>query len=378
MIFVSGMFRSGTTFIARVLNKHKDIAFASDPFFAIFKDFRNTLAENVEFNRNTDAPLEDYYFHKNQNAFFHELQGKNLSEVLIPDLDHLKEFTFNSARPYSPLLAEKFCEIKAVNYDEFIQEAALLLNQTYGPATNIGFKEVWANEFTPHVLRSFPGKAKVIHIVRDPRAITVSNFYSEGRYPLLFLGRQWRKIAGLSVYYSEHSKNSIIIKYEDLISNPEIVLKRVCHFLGVAYDPNLLNTEDIKDGGNQKWTQNSTFQEKQSGFNQNSINRWREKISINDQKAIEFLCLPEMKFLGYTPDYINSENWNSFSAENLIDQKEKLASWIKDFSEFNYKEELTLEKKRLNYLAREPSITELQLNFLYPEIYNHLRNAFFT
>ncbi|RHX91177.1 hypothetical protein DLM76_18620 [Leptospira yasudae] len=374
MIFVSGMFRSGTTFFARLLNKTKEVSFASDPFFAVFKEFRNTLSKEKAHQLDPNAPLEDYYFEESKNVFFHSLQNKSLSELKIPDLAYLKEFTENSSRPYSELLSKRIPEIFAETYGEFLKKGSDLILKSYGSKQVAGFKEVWANEFVPHIIDLFGDQAKIIQIVRDPRAIVVSNFYSEGRYPLLFLGRQWRKLASLSYYYSKKYKNVLNIKYEDLIGSPEKTIRELCSFLEIEFHPSLLDTNDIKDGNNQKWSQNSTFQEKSSeGFNQKSINRWVEKINPTSRKAIEFLTYPEMKLWGYSSfEYSPGEHLNS---DILKDEKDKLAKWILPYSEFNFQNEMNKETARLKSLTQEIEPKMQRSYFLYEEVYEACKST---
>ncbi|MGJ4733848.1 sulfotransferase family protein [Leptospira levettii] len=373
MIFVTGMFRSGTTFVARLLNQSDEISFASDPFFAILKDFRNTLSNESAHKVDPHAPLEDYYFDENKFHFFKKIQNTNLGDVKIPNLKYLKEFTEASSFPYSELLSKQIHKISANNYGDFLRQGEQLLREVYGNKRLSGFKEVWANEFAPHIINVFPNTSKVIHIIRDPRAILVSNFYSEGRYPILFLARQWRKLATLAYHYSKSNQNNMIIKYEDLILNPKETIQGICNFVGINFDEKLLSTEEITDGGNKKWTQNSTFQEKSSsGFNQSSVNRWKDKIKSSDRMAIEFLCYPEMKLLGYT-DFLD-ESFKDISSNNLIDEKDKLAKWIIPYSELNIPLEFEKENNRRGLLTKNVTEKDKELNFLVPSVYEELKS----
>jgi hypothetical protein len=372
MIFVTGMFRSGTTFVARLLNQSEEISFASDPFFAVLKDFRNTLSNESAHKVDPHAPLEDYYFDESKFHFFKTIQNTSLSEVKIPDLKYLKEFTEASSFPYSEILSKQIHRISANNYGDFLKQGELILREVYGNKRLTGFKEVWANEFAPHIINLFPDSAKVIHITRDPRAILVSNFYSEGRYPILFLARQWRKLATLAYHYSKSNQNNMIIRYEDLILNPQDTIQRICKFVGIEFEDKLLSTEEITDGGNKKWTQNSTFQENtSSGFNQSSVNRWKDKVKNSDRMAIEFLCYPEMKLLGYT-DFVD-ESFKDILSANLVDEKDKLAKWILPYSELNIQLEFEKEKNRLSLLTKNSTEKEMELNYLIPSVCEDLK-----
>ena len=46
-LYVTGMFRSGTTTLSRALNTHPEIAFASDPFLDLFKILRSDVAAEL-------------------------------------------------------------------------------------------------------------------------------------------------------------------------------------------------------------------------------------------------------------------------------------------------------------------------------------------
>ena len=66
----------------------------------------------------------------------------------------------------------------------------------------VSFKEVWTNEFAPAFLRSFRN-SKVLFVIRDPRAVAASKNVTSEKYSLLFLARQWRKLAWLAHRCSE-------------------------------------------------------------------------------------------------------------------------------------------------------------------------------
>ncbi|MFW6289777.1 MAG: sulfotransferase [Mariniphaga sp.] len=64
--FITGMFRSGTTLLARMLNTHKDIACASDPFRPFFNCFRDYIAKEIDVQVNPYDPLGSYFTDKKQ------------------------------------------------------------------------------------------------------------------------------------------------------------------------------------------------------------------------------------------------------------------------------------------------------------------------
>jgi len=89
ILFISGMFRSGTTLLARMLNAHSHIVLASDPLFEFFKSFRNEVYRQNNIQINSDTPLganfkSDHNFIKKQieNADFTlDMKFTNLDEL---------------------------------------------------------------------------------------------------------------------------------------------------------------------------------------------------------------------------------------------------------------------------------------------------------
>ena len=90
------------------------------------------------------------------------------------------------------------------------------------------------------VVRRLLPDAQLVHVVRDPRACVASLEQVPwwGRGPVVSLatwmeaqaaGDRWRRRLGPDTWHEVH--------YEDLVRDPEPVLRRLCAFLGEDYDP---------------------------------------------------------------------------------------------------------------------------------------------
>ncbi|MBI3316636.1 MAG: sulfotransferase [Candidatus Omnitrophica bacterium] len=142
-------------------------------------------------------------------------------------------------------------------------------------------------------LSLFP-KGRTIHILRDPRAIFISakekkKFSGQGQRELLSLQpfkelvlsiqtykNRWAKVAEASQLYPSDFK---ILKYEDLIQNPQREMEKISHFLGIEYDAILLTPTFMGD----PWYANSSFElqkDKTGIIFQDSLKRWQKEISI--------------------------------------------------------------------------------------------------
>ena len=370
-LFITGMFRSGTTLLTRMLNTHKYITVASDPYAPIFKQLRNEVAKKIfENNFDINMPLDDYYFDKDKNNLFSLIQKLNLNQESInssKDLIKLKKSLSKHMRPYSPRLEKHINKIVSKNFFETYKNGLDEIKNAYGNKDTkiLGFKEVWTNEFIPPLIRSFK-KIKIIQIIRDPRAVVASNYAKKNeKYPLLFLCRQWRKLASLSYLYNEKYKNILNIKYEDLIENTDVVSREICKFLKIDFDPNILDPSKFKDGNNKSWSQNTSYKNSKNQFNISSIYKWKKFLNKSQIKIIESLCGAEMKLFNYKH---SSSGITYISGKNIIEndiKSKELAKWIRPYSNYNLQNTINIENDRKKYINKKVNISELDKNLFF-------------
>jgi len=303
-LYVTGMFRSGTTTLSRALNTHPAIAFAADPFLDLFKILRTDVAADLGQSIPAGAPLANYYFDAGEMLLYDALRVASLDRP-FPQGQHaeLLEASHQRCTSYSPSLAPYVSDISGTSYWDYVLAMHDRIGAAYGgPATAYtGFKEVWATEFLPHLLAADPD-ARAVTVVRDPRAVAASQNAKETKYPWDFLARQWRKLAGLGWNYSRHAAFAGRVKllhYEDLILSPEATMRELCCFLELEWDPNVADPAAYDDGGGGNWVQNSTFGSAGAVFDASATTRWREKLEAAQAGYLDWLCSPDMQLLGY-------------------------------------------------------------------------------
>lgn len=144
----------------------------------------------------------------------------------------------------------------------------------------------------PTLLEWFP-EAKIVHLLRDVRAVFVSQqkkkFKQErGRLPWLHqVSRQsavahqvymsinviiqWLRVVQLHYQYQQlYPHNYYLCKYEDFINEPETQLKRLCDWLDINSSQKML----------EQTVQNSSFipRHQVQGFDQTATDRWRQHL----------------------------------------------------------------------------------------------------
>jgi len=336
-LFISGMFRSGTTLLGRLLNAHREIGIATDPYLYFFKSFRNKIAKIHKIKVDPDEPLNDYYFSIEQLTLFNEIQNTSFDIAFnSSNIDKFRKEIYSGGINYSPLIMPHLDEITGKTYKELFNSMLGLLSKHYGDDDHkiIGFKEVWTDEFIAPMARTFP-ESKFIQIIRDPRAVCASKKASSRAYPWLFLARQWRKLAALAWSYQQRnwdfSQRVLLVKYENLIRNPKKIAKNICKFLEIDFDQQMTNPRNFVDGRGEKWLQNTSFGNGKREFDTDSINKWQDTLTDYEIGYIESLCGPEMKLHGYEPQ----EDIKKISPEFILSPpkvfNKDLANWIKRY-----------------------------------------------
>lgn len=132
-----------------------------------------------------------------------------------------------------------------------------------------GEKTLLAEFYARDVLTALPG-VKVIHLLRDPRDVFAS--YRHAAWRMAGSGLRARASASLRGHMGWTLSNWVasarsartnaasfperyfVLKYEDLVGDPDRVLKGVCAFLGEPFDPAMLEMKAYPDmlarGGN--------------------------------------------------------------------------------------------------------------------------------
>jgi protein-tyrosine sulfotransferase len=179
-------------------------------------------------------------------------------------------------------LLEMLSKIEADNYSSYADLFGAILNQMagffyeYESRKYILEKTPLQEEFAVDLYCEFPN-AKFIHIIRNPysHAVTLRKRIQKrgGRWP----NYQERVTDPLKMttYYMERNKklikNYLVLKYEDLISQPQRTMSQVCAFLNIEFDDVLLTPTIL--GNN--WKGNSMYDNSGfSGVDSSNLYRW--------------------------------------------------------------------------------------------------------
>jgi len=315
IIIINGLYRSGKTFIQKLLDVHKDITMISHgivSFFKVlemiyFKDKNYTITERpfcLEF-------LGNNIEYKNiiNDTFFDEKNISYLLKKIQKDIANDLSLGGDKTRPGDELVLEIkkiLTPGKAKDIFELIC-SAISKYRKINDSVYVGFSEQNLEQFIEPLILGFGDKIKIIQIIRDPRAIFTSRNYGSyvekkggGKiHPMLLVGRVWRTSVNYKWYLcANYSDNFYPLYYEKLMSQPENELKNIYAFLGIKFSEDLMDISKLKNDDGKKWINNSSFQGVK-GFDVETIDRWKKILPDDDLAAFEYICSYEMIREGY-------------------------------------------------------------------------------
>ena len=334
--FISGMFRSGTTTIARALNAHPLISCASDPIGGLFKSFRSDMATLVGHHVSPSSPLGNYYFDADGQALLNHMMNKSSLDTPIKALseNELLSLVEKSCDSYSGWLLPHLSKLQWDTYKSVLDSFLGITSEAYGNLQTklVGFKEVWTNEFVPVLARSYP-EMKFIFVTRDPRSVCASKKMQAEKYPWTFLAIQWRKLAAIQTIISSDeilSSRVFNLRLEDFLLEPVDTMRRLTDFLEIDWHPDVADPSKYRDGNGEPWQQNSSFGSHGQAIDLSAIDRWKDVLTVSELALVEKICGPEMSMFGYE----NALGKGDLESHDLILNPpmiadEELAGWMR-------------------------------------------------
>ncbi len=267
-IFIFGCPRSGTSLIARILGQHPRIA----------------------------VPFESHIYHYlyGWRALFGDLRDPRRLRVFVADLLRMEDMRqWNPPPSFDRTLAQ----IQRPSFHG-VFEAVLS-----AWAAEVG-KPRWAEKTPQHTLlwreiaAGFPD-LQVIHVVRDGRDVTVSyrRAFFGPKHPL-FAAYRWRR-------YLEEADAAratlgpgrfLDVRYEDLLRDPEQLVKRMCRFLQEDYTPEMLSS---KPSGEPYPTDARNLENLSRPILRGNAGKWRSAMTTNEARIFEAVAGSMLERYGY-------------------------------------------------------------------------------
>ncbi len=280
-IFVVGTPRSGTTLTAQILDRHPHIMMPGENHF-----FEDIYSRRNELGEATDSKARERIAQRLLTIYgrYNQLADQERIDRLVAECDLL-----------SRLRAE------ADSYKEILDRFMQVQLEYMG-------KKRWGNN-TPkdlfHVeeILAFYPDAKILICVRDVRdflhsyknrwKVTTEAHKERLRrlYHPVLTSLLWKasmkRIPNLEKEIPHG--NFMIIRYEDLVTDTERIVREMCKVVGEHYLPEMLDVQ----------THNSSDGTKHKGIFSSSIGKWRDKLPPEDAAIAQWINRDELAYLGY-------------------------------------------------------------------------------
>lgn len=305
-ILLTGVYRSGTTLLAQVLNAHSRLRVACDRVQYLryyLKRFNPPEEKYREIVHDASVRLSE--------RFSDEVPEKQIVDELAgcDDVRHRDV--------YQTMMRATYCPDQ--------------------PSLRWGEKTVleWSN--IPLFLEMFP-QGQAIHIIRDPRDVTASyreftiepaDRYLDATFACLH-SMNWAASYGPAL----PDEHYVVVRHEDMVSSPDGFTRDLCRFLGVDFEPAMLDAASFQDQNGNAWQPNTAFGDiKRGHISTKSINRWTEKLEDFEVVFVESIIGDLLGRFGYArsglrPDIPTiTEMWRRFRNTPLL--QERLHRWLR-------------------------------------------------
>ena len=298
-IFIVGVSRSGTTLMRGVLNRSDQIAISNENHFL----GHLIPSEGVRYKFRRFGDLSD---------------DENVQRLV----DYIYSGQFEKSSKHRMISYHWRWIIKEVDREDFLQrildsdrsERALftVMMQVFADHWGkpiMGEKTPAHFRYVPTLMEWFPD-GKIIHMLRDPRAIFISELRRRTELPAItppfkqlkqidFLFKLYivlqttvvwfESVLRCSKYKRIDPDNYYLLKFEDLVSDPEKHIRQVCDFLGVEFQDKMLWQKVVSQG----------FQLGQPGFDTQAAIRWKKHIDPWISTWFSFWFRKYLKEFGY-------------------------------------------------------------------------------
>ena len=296
-VMVSGVYRSGTTFITAMLGAHSSLNASS----STIKFLRFCLQKFGDLSNPSNVKQLITDTHKRVQTRW------NLS------LD--EEAIFNKASQSGTITY-------ALLYDLMMR--SMLIEDSSSGRWVEKLAAQW--EDIPIFLEMFP-KGKVIHIYRDPRDVTASYKAMTFEPQSTFLDAAFNfrgAMESIEMYEQMYGDRLHVVKAESISQNPEREARILCKFLQLDYEESMVNADKLHAEG-EDWASNTSFGGPYKKI-PSETNRWKEHLTRAEIIFVELITQPYLTSLGYTSSGLvpTQEDWDeiaSYTSEPFLDKR---------------------------------------------------------
>lgn len=275
--FIIGNPRSGTTLFRLMLNKHPELVVPPESAFITWLESNNDkFINNGHFVEELSKCKKIEHWNLDYKKLLNYLNSLDIKSN-VDYYDHVYMF-------YAQELIEKKC-------------------YSYGDKNNSYLYQI------DQLTKLFP-ESKFIHIIRDGRSVSASyKELSQSNYTNKYAPNLPSDMKEIAKHWVENieiiersfknidSRRQLTLRFEDLISSPRVELEKVCEFIGVSYNSEMLNYH--KTSEKEGIEPINEYQWKKKNLSDIDINQIEKYKILSNSEINDFESIAEKKLLAY-------------------------------------------------------------------------------
>jgi hypothetical protein len=270
-VFVGGCDRSGTTLLGAILGAHPECACVPESQFVL-----DLLRERAQADPPLDMPRT---FELIRDNFRFRLWG-----LQVEWDDEVERLVGSSYAKLVEWLARRYAEEHG--------KAGATIWVDHTPSNT---------KYAATLLEMFP-EAKFLHIVRDGRAVSASICPLDWGPNAVMTAAPWwveRVGYGIAAETNFGAARVLRVRYEDMVLQTAETVQRITDFLGLAFDPAMLNAGGF---GSPVYTKS---QHSLVGHppDRARVDAWQTSMTDRQVEIFEHLTGDLLAYLGYEPRY---------------------------------------------------------------------------
>jgi hypothetical protein len=249
------------------------------------------------------------------------------SELDIPPESHFLARLFRQVTPYQPLTEESTeqalsvvvaspewrrdwhgdeAELRARVDKRQPNTVAAFIDEVFRLQIEPTGKPAWGDKtpaylFQTERLRACFPDARFIAMVRDPRDVFLSlaprEWVGQSTWQV---GHYLRRCDRLVEQHETTDPHFSIVRYEDLVSEPETSVRRVCSLLALDFEPEMLTFYENAAQKVQQWELDiGVHQKLLRPMKPDDVSRWKREGARRDIREVEAVCWEAINRFGY-------------------------------------------------------------------------------
>ncbi|XP_071103182.1 carbohydrate sulfotransferase 1-like [Haliotis cracherodii] len=297
MVVILTYMRSGSTFTGDIVQRNPDVFYVFEPLHSVERFLRGKV--NLMF------------FNHSQPSRRISRSQKTLENFLTCNMRDVDVFTLGQAHMSNSIDTRAYHSCKTHNAGILgTLDCLPVLEQPCVRSRVSCVKTIRFNMTDMTYLMDKYRNIKIVHLIRDPRA-TLRSQKSVGEFSWDSLDihaeklcqRAKRDFDVSSKMKSLYPGRILTLRYEDLAERPFVMTEQIYRFIGLDLTPSIRDyVQNITNASDKACVNIRLCTRKKST---KIISKWRTSLSYNQVSAIDNICEPLYKVMGYLP--VNNE-----------------------------------------------------------------------